>query len=63
MLDGMEKIVDENAFTLTEIQSRTGKSKEWVRAMIKQKVADGEWEQVWKGTPQNPARAYRPKRA
>jgi hypothetical protein len=61
MFDGMKKDLDQNAFTLPEIAARIGMCPSQAARKAAEKVASGEWEQVWKKSGKNFARAYRPK--
>ncbi len=57
-----KKTFDESAHTILEICETTGISRTRIYAMRKQKMKEGEWEEVWKKAGGRPVKAYRLRR-
>ena len=63
MFEGiLPKIFDEKAYTFAEVKTRLGACDRLTRKWLKQKVENGDIEQVWRKGTTHPIPAYRIKK-
>lgn len=60
MFNGLQRVVDEEAFTIKDIARKMAVADSTARSFTRKMVEEGAWEQVWKRGPKGFIAAFRP---